>query len=172
MHAVLLFSNKLKGIVIHIFHNSSLHKSILSPHTVPKSPATSPSQFPISVSFTRETTMLCLDFFLLTVVRKCLHVESWKDQSAHLTHFHSLRGQNPALTFDQCLKTVASYILSSFTVIYIGRESSVAVTFGCGKVRIAKNEATRPLAKVLNLSDTQHKTTLGPVRKRTAYRNL
>lgn len=42
-----------------------------------------------------------------------------------LTCFPSLRDQNPALPFGQCLKTVASYILSSFIVIYIGRESSV-----------------------------------------------
>lgn len=40
------------------------------------------------------------------------------------------------------------------------------------KVRITKNEATRPLAKVLNLSDTQYKRILGTVWNRTGYRNL
>ena len=51
----------------------------------------------------------------------CLQAESQKDGIVHLICFLSLRYSTSVLFAVQCLKTVVSYFLSGFLIVYGGR---------------------------------------------------
>lgn len=73
--------------------------------------------------------MLYLGFLLpVPVSRKYLKAESQGDRWASRQCFPSLRGHSPVLPVVHCLKTVVSYIFSSFLTVYSRKASPVPIT--------------------------------------------